>query len=88
MLKDIETFIRERRRVCLADITARFGIDAAALLPMLELLKKRGRLRRIPASGRDCGGCGQCDPARLSMWAWAGDPAPSANDGASPRQRP
>ena len=81
MLKDIETFIRERRRVCLADLTARFAIAASALMPMLQLLESRGRIRRVPVSGRDCGGCGQCDPALLSMWEWAG----SAENGTSNR---
>ncbi len=79
MLKDIETFIRERKRVCLADLTARFSIAAPALVPMLQLLENRGRIRRVPVSDRDCGGCGQCDPQLLSMWEWAGvDEAASA----------
>jgi hypothetical protein len=73
MLDAIEAYLKRHGRACLADLCAHLQTDAGALLPMLELLEARGRIRRVPVRGKDCGACGQCDPAVLSMWVPAAD---------------
>lgn len=60
ILTDIRDYVRERRRVPLIDLRARFDVDADALRGMLDLLERRNRIRRSdPACpGKDCSACG------------------------------
>ena len=73
MLREIQDFLRARGGACLADIAAHLRADPDAVRPMLELLAARGRVRRVEAAPRDCGGCTRCDPAALQLWEWIAD---------------
>ena len=73
MLREIQHFLRQHRQACLADIAAHVQAPESAVLPMLELLEKKGRVRRVVMNERLCGGCTRCDPAARIEWAWQGD---------------
>ena len=70
MLREIQTFLKQHRQACLADIAAHLGAPESAVLPMLELLEKKGRVRRVVMNERLCGGCTRCDPQARIEWAW------------------
>jgi DNA-binding IclR family transcriptional regulator len=71
MLRDIQEFLRRNGQACLADIAAAVGAPESAVAPMLELLEKKGRVRRVVMTERLCGGCTRCDPTNRIEWAWA-----------------
>ena len=72
MLTAITTYLRDHGPAPLADIAAHVGADPAAVLPMLELLEKKGRLRRIEMTQSMCGSCTRCAPAARIEWAVCG----------------
>ncbi len=73
MLREIQHFLKLHRQACLADIAIAVGAPESAVLPMMELLEKKGRVRRVVMNERLCGGCTRCDPAARIEWAWRGD---------------
>lgn len=81
MLKRIEQFLEERGQAPLAAIATRIGAPESAVLPMLELLERKGRVRRIRMKPQQCAGCTICPPNAREEWALADDtatPAPAA----------
>ena len=73
MLREIQHFLRQHRQACLADIAAHVNAPESAVLPMLELLERKGRVRRVVMNERLCGGCTRCAPTARIEWAWQGD---------------
>ncbi len=73
MLKDIETYLKERGAACLADIALHLKADPEAVFPMLKLLAARGRIRPLPMPRSSCGSCTRCAPDALALWEWAGE---------------
>ncbi len=81
MLREIQHFLKQHRQACLTDIAAHLGAPEGAVLPMLELLEKKGRIRRVVMNERLCGGCTRCDPQARIEWAWAGEPNGASGQG-------
>jgi putative ferrous iron transport protein C len=70
ILADVRDYLATRRRAPLADLTARFQVDADALRGMLEHWIRKGRLRRIDAGASACGGCCGCAEKLPEVYEW------------------
>lgn len=74
ILSDLRNYLRENRRVALADLATHFNIDADALRGMLDKWISKGSLRKLPP-GTACGGsCCKCDPASIELYEWVDTP--------------
>lgn len=76
ILSELTGYLAQHRRVALTDMANRFGSSPDALRPMLEVLARKGRVRRIAedaACTRGCGGCGQ---VRTETYEWIATPGP------------
>ncbi|MDC0834675.1 FeoC-like transcriptional regulator [Geitlerinema sp. CS-897] len=69
ILQELQTYLKERDKVPLSEISTRFKIDSDALRPMLKKLVRKGRIRQIQEAST-CGECCKCDPALLEMYEW------------------
>jgi len=73
MLKDIQDYLKTHKAACLSDLALHLKADPAAIEPMLDMLAARGRIRRVSAGPKSCGGCTKCLPQSLALWEWAGE---------------
>ncbi|HNQ03298.1 MAG TPA: FeoC-like transcriptional regulator [Thiobacillaceae bacterium] len=71
ILSRINDYMRLHRRASVADMA--LGLDAApeAVKGMLDVLERKGRVRRLP-SGTACTGCCKCDPNTVELYEWVG----------------
>ncbi|MBO9998431.1 MAG: FeoC-like transcriptional regulator [Cyanobacteria bacterium SID2] len=69
ILRDLQTYLKERGKVPLSEIAMHFRMDGKALQPMLEKLVRKGRVRQLPGVS-SCGECCKCDPALLEVYEW------------------
>lgn len=72
MLAAIREFLKAHGPAPLADIAAHVGAEPAAVLPMLELLEKKGRVRRIEMTEALCGACTRCASTARIEWEVCG----------------
>ncbi len=72
MLRQLEEYLRQQGRACLSDIALALETDMEAVLPMLELLAAKGRVRKQVMKSKNCGACTRCLPESLTTWEWAG----------------
>lgn len=74
ILSDLTGYLAQHKQAALADLAHRFGSSPEALRAMLEVLARKGRVRRI-ANGAACAsGCGRCDLASVETYEWIGPP--------------
>jgi len=74
ILTELSDYLKQRRRVSVADMA--LGLDASpdALRAMLGTLERKGRVRRL--EGPRCAtGCCKCDPAALELYEWLTPPS-------------
>lgn len=72
ILSDLTGYLAQHKQAALVDLAHRFGSSPEALRAMLEVLVRKGRVRRI-ANGTACAsGCGRCDPASVETYEWIG----------------
>jgi len=70
ILSDLRDYLREQRRVALADIVTHFNMDADALRGMLDKWISKGKVRKLPLTS-SCGtSCCQCDAALTEIYEW------------------
>jgi putative ferrous iron transport protein C len=69
MLTNIQTYIAKHSTVSIADLSLHFRSDREAIRPMLDKLCRKGRIRKLPASGK-CGGCTSCEQGTLELYEW------------------
>lgn len=70
ILSDLRDYLREQRRVALADIVTHFNMDADALRGMLGKWISKGKVRKLPLKS-SCGtSCCQCDAALTEIYEW------------------
>lgn len=72
ILVEVRDYLAQRGRAPLADLTARFDVDADAARAMLEHLIRKGRVRRIGAGAGACGGCCGCAEKLPEVYEWVG----------------
>jgi len=70
ILSDLRDYLRQQRRVALADLVTHFGMDADALRGMLGKWISKGKVRKLPLTA-SCGtSCCQCDTALTEIYEW------------------
>lgn len=70
ILSDLRDYLKEQRRVALADLANHFGMDADALRGMLGKWISKGKVRKLPLTA-SCGtSCCQCDTALTEIYEW------------------
>ena len=73
ILARVESHLRERKRASLTDLAEVLDTHHKALRSMLDLLVRKGRIRRLP-SGTTCGGgCNKCKPETVELFEY-GEP--------------
>jgi hypothetical protein len=73
ILSDLRGYLKEQRRVALADLIVHFNMDADALRGMLGKWISKGKVRKLPLSA-SCGtSCCQCDATLTEIYEWVGE---------------
>jgi Mn-dependent DtxR family transcriptional regulator len=70
ILTDLQTYVREQQRVSLAQLSIRFDVQPPALHGMLDLLARKGRVRRLDRPAQ-CASCSVCPDEQLEFYEWA-----------------
>ena len=70
ILSELNAYLAERQQVALLELAYRFHTDPEALRLMLQLLERKGRVRKLPPGSHCANGCRQCDPAALELYEW------------------
>lgn len=81
ILSELTGYLAQHRRVALTDMANRFGSSPEALRPMLDILARKGRVRRLDEGPSCASGCGGCSHASVEAYEWI---TPGA--GASPQE--
>jgi putative ferrous iron transport protein C len=71
ILAEIRDYLARRGRAPLADLTAKFDIDAPAMRAMLDHWIRKNRVRRLEAGPGPCGACCGCAD-QLEVYEWVG----------------
>lgn len=71
MLSLLKEFLTSRGRASLVEIAAALGVDPGALRGMLELLERRGYVRRLGSAAR-CEKCTRCAAGAGEVYEWDG----------------
>ncbi|MGF1540503.1 MAG: FeoC-like transcriptional regulator [Pleurocapsa sp.] len=69
ILKELQDFVLDYRRVSLAEMELHFHIDGDALRQMLNKLIQKGRVRRLPMPDK-CHDCTFCNPDTTEFYEW------------------
>ncbi|MBV5309501.1 FeoC-like transcriptional regulator [Chromatium okenii] len=70
LISELLRYLHDNQRAALRDLASHFDIEPEALRGMLELLERRGRVRKLPANTPCAGGCCSCDPASIEIYEW------------------
>lgn len=69
ILSDLNHYIAQHRRVSLQDMRHHFDADTDALRAMLEVLERKGRVRKLPSGGLcSSSGCSKCGLAPPELY--------------------
>jgi DNA-binding IclR family transcriptional regulator len=68
ILQELQSYLRNHPAVSLEELARRFQTDADALREMLNLLIRKGRVRKL--AGKQCSGCHSCAPESLELYEW------------------
>lgn len=70
ILSDLTGYIAEHRRVALLDLAYRFDANPEALRGMLDVLERKGKVRRTLGGAACTSSCEKCNPATLETYEW------------------
>jgi len=75
ILSQLTTYLAEQQRATLRDISHRLDSDPEALRMMLDILERKGWVRRLSGpEGIACTpGCRRCNPLAVEVYEWSGD---------------
>lgn len=69
ILSQLSQYITEHRRVSVQDMAHHFDADTDALRAMLEVLERKGRVRKLPVGGLcSSSGCSKCSLAPPELY--------------------
>ncbi|MCW8917012.1 MAG: FeoC-like transcriptional regulator [Magnetovibrio sp.] len=68
LLSNIRSYLSERGRAPLSDMSVHFDSSPDALRGMLQHLIHKGRVREV--EGNSCNGCCKCAPETLEIYEW------------------
>jgi hypothetical protein len=86
ILSELSGYLAQRRQAPLVDLAHRFDSSPEALRAMLEVLTRKGRVRRIENGAACASGCCKCDPASVETYEWVGPAAETEHRASSPTQ--
>jgi DeoR/GlpR family transcriptional regulator of sugar metabolism len=70
ILSLVNDYLRARQRASLQDMARVLDASPEAIRDMLEILERKGRVRRLPAGTACGGGCNKCAPATVELYEW------------------
>ncbi|MBK1695484.1 sugar metabolism transcriptional regulator [Chromatium weissei] len=70
IISELSRYLRDNQRAALRDLACHFDSEPEALRGILELLERRGRVRKLPANTPCSGGCCSCDPTSIEIYEW------------------
>jgi hypothetical protein len=70
ILQQLQTYLRTHPQTSLEDLSRHLQTDANALREMLNLLVRKGRVRKL--TDKPCGQCHSCSPESLELYEWIG----------------
>ncbi len=73
ILARLENHFRQYRRSSLTDLAEILDAQPEALRGMLDLLVRKGRLRRLPTGTACGGGCNKCKPESVELFEWVNE---------------
>ena len=79
ILSRVSDYLRLHRQASLLDMSIGLDTDAEALRGMLDVLQRKGRVRKLPRGTACGGGCMKCKIDTVELYAWASE------TGAAPR---
>ncbi|NES96312.1 MAG: sugar metabolism transcriptional regulator [Desertifilum sp. SIO1I2] len=68
ILQQLQNYLRNHTQTSLEDLAHHFQTDADALREMLNLLIRKGRVRKL--AQKQCGSCCSCAPEHLELYEW------------------
>jgi DNA-binding IclR family transcriptional regulator len=68
ILHELQTYLRHHSPTSLAELAHHVQADTEALRAMLNLLIRKGRVRKL--ANITCGGCHSCAPESLELYEW------------------
>lgn len=72
ILSEIQNLIKQQGKTSIAELEAKFKMDANAIRGILEKLIRKGRIQKM-GEGKKCGGCQSCAPEAIEFYEWVGD---------------
>lgn len=72
ILSDLKSYLVERKRAPIGDLTNHFNSEPEAIRGMLMHFMRKGRVQRLDGD-TTCGGCNKCDPFALEIYEWIGE---------------
>ena len=73
ILSDLRAYLKQQRRVALADLIVHFNTDADAMRGMLDKWISKGKVRKL-ALNSSCGtSCCQCETTLTEIYEWVGE---------------
>ncbi|NOT12662.1 MAG: sugar metabolism transcriptional regulator [Methylococcaceae bacterium] len=70
ILSDLRSYLKQQRKVALADLAIHFNMDANALRGMLGKWMSKGHVRKLTRESACGTSCCQCDPAMTEIYEW------------------
>ena len=75
ILTDISNLLRSRGQMSLLDLSIHLDANPDAVRGMLDVLQRKGRVRKLPAGTACSGGCTRCAADTVEIYAWAASTA-------------
>ena len=69
-LSALKTYMQDNHVVSINDLTAHFDMDPDTLRDMLEILIRKGQVRKIHDADVHCGTCAQCHLLMAELYEW------------------
>lgn len=68
ILQQLQAYLRSHPQTSLEELSHQFQTDVDALREMLNVLIRKGRVRKL--AGKQCAGCHSCSPESLELYEW------------------
>lgn len=70
ILADLKNYLHEQHIVSLNDLVIHFDTDQDTLRDMLEILIRKGQVRKIQEAEVHCRKCAQCHMLAAELYEW------------------
>lgn len=70
ILREVSEYIRHQQQVPLRELALKFGMDESIMDDMLGRLIAKGRIIELEQGSPCSGGCNQCQPQSVRIFAW------------------